>query len=290
MMLELNDLLKKADIDPNQTLVMRHRPTESGLRRVLPWYAAERPETFNAYQSAQGSKNAETALTRASFLASFIGIEPGKAHFVGLYQQCGYRSVTTEEYSAIPENAELHKQGMSSASLRSSAFWFNLDRSETLLDLQGRLVITWTGLERSWYRWAHRNDFPIASILETSSFSEDMPEWRELILSWRELSSLPAPWRSALAEWRGIYLITDNSDGKAYVGSAYGKENLLGRWTGYAKTGHGGNRQLRERDPNGFVFSILQRVSPDMEAEDVVKLEDSWKKRLQTRSLGLNSN
>lgn len=256
----------------------------------MPWYAAERPEMFNAYQSAQGSKNAETALSRASYLASFIGIEPGTAHFVGLYQNRGFRSISSEEYFAIPKNAELHRQGMSSASLRSSALWFDLEQTATLFDLQGRLVINWTGLERSWYRWANRNDFPIAAILETSCFAHDMPEWRQLVLSWQEVRSLPNTWRRALAEWRGIYLIIDGSDGKAYVGSAYGKENLLGRWRGYAKTGHGGNQLLRERDPNGFVFSILQRVSPDMEPEDVVKIEDSWKKRLQTRILGLNSN
>jgi len=269
---------------------MRHRPTELGLRRVLPWYAAERPELFNAYQSSQGFENAEIALSRARYLASFIGVEPGKAHFAGLYRQNGFQSLTSDMYFSIPENIELHKQGMSKASERSSALWFDLDRADTYLDLQGRLIITWTGLERSWFRWANRNSFPVSAILEASCFARDMPEWRELVLLWKEIGNLPRAWRTALTEWRGIYLITDQSDGKSYVGSAYGKENLLGRWIGYAKSGHGGNRQLRERNPDDFVFSILQRVSPDMEIDDIVKLENSWKKRLQTQKLGLNSN
>jgi hypothetical protein len=35
----------------------------------------------------------------------------------------------------------------------------------------------------------------------------------------------------------------------------------------------------------------LQRVSPDMPADDVIRLEASWKLRLHTRSpFGLNSN
>lgn len=290
VVIEFNDLLRKAEIDSKEVLIMRHRPTELGLRRVLPWYATERQELFNAYQRAQASANAETALSRANYLASFIGIEPGKAHFVGLYKQNGFRQITQDEYFAIPECRELHRQGMSAASARALALWFDLQLTDIFSDLRGRLVINWTGLERSWYRWANRNAFPINSILETSSFTEEMPEWRQLVLSWPELSSLPAAWRTALAQWRGIYLITDKSDGRSYVGSAYGNDNLLRRWVNYAKSGHGGNKQLKERKPENFVFAILQRVSPDMEINDVIQLEDSWKNRLLTRTLGLNSN
>ena len=101
---------------------------------------------------------------------------------------------------------------------------------------------------------------------------------------------MPESWKHSLSQWRGVYLITDKSDGKSYVGSAYGKDNILGRWIGYVRTGHGGNAQLKNREPANFVFSILQRVSPDMEPQDVIELEDSWKERLQTRTLGLNSN
>ena len=89
---------------------------------------------------------------------------------------------------------------------------------------------------------------------------------------------------------RGVYLIFDESDQKAYVGAAYGKENILGRWLNYAKAGHGGNKKLRHRDPSSFRFSILQRVSPDMDAEDVIRFEGTWKDRLHTRDFGLNEN
>jgi hypothetical protein len=118
-----------------------------------------------------------------------------------------------------------------------------------------------------------------------------MPEWEEIDLSWEELSILPTRWRGKLAEWRAIYYIFDTSDAKGYVGAAYGDENLLGRWVNYAATGHGGNRLLRQRDPKHLRFTILQRVSPDMEATDVIRLEASWKERLHTRSpWGLNDN
>lgn len=112
-----------------------------------------------------------------------------------------------------------------------------------------------------------------------------------LALGWQELQTLPISWRNALSHWRGIYYIHDSASGKGYVGSAYGADNLLGRWMGYAASGHGGNRLLRGLDPAGFAFSILQRTSPDMEADAVVALESSWKERLHTRQpFGLNDN
>ena len=76
-----------------------------------------------------------------------------------------------------------------------------------------------------------------------------------------------------------------------YAGSAAGSDNLLGRWLDYAATGNGGNRLLRGRDPEGFVFGILQRVSPDLPSEEIVAIENTWKERLQTRApFGLNDN
>jgi hypothetical protein len=58
-----------------------------------------------------------------------------------------------------------------------------------------------------------------------------------------------------------------------------------------AATGHGGNSLLRQGDPRHFRFTIFQRVSPDMVASDVIRLEGSWKQRLHTRKPhGLNEN
>ena len=49
-------------------------------------------------------------------------------------------------------------------------------------------------------------------------------------------------WLDALRNQKAVYLITDTSNGKMYVGSAtaqYGM--LLQRWTNYIDNGHGGN-------------------------------------------------
>jgi hypothetical protein len=116
-------------------------------------------------------------------------------------------------------------------------------------------------------------------------------ELDELDLTWNQLSILPKRWQAKLAEWRGIYYVFDTSDGKGYVGSAYGPNNLLGRWHKYAASGRGGNRLLRERDPQPFHFTILELVSPTVDADEVIHRENTWKERLHTRKPnGLNDN
>jgi hypothetical protein len=117
-----------------------------------------------------------------------------------------------------------------------------------------------------------------------------MPDWHEIILSWAELQSLPSSWSAALAQWRGVYLIYDTSRRAGYVGSAYGTDNIEGRWRNYARSGHGGNVELRKSRPEDLRFSILQRTSPDLDPDAVIALESSWKNRLHTREFGLNRN
>jgi hypothetical protein len=51
--MNLNALLADAHIDLRTVLVMRHRPFEPELRKVLPWLAAEKQDVFNAYQQTQ---------------------------------------------------------------------------------------------------------------------------------------------------------------------------------------------------------------------------------------------
>ena len=174
---------------------------------------------------------------------------------------------------------------------RSSILWFDLVLTDFYNSWKGKLIVRWPPPERSWWRRAHRNEFPVLAVLEDSAPDAAMPDWDKISLTWEQLAVLPTRWRSALAEWRGIYYIFDVSDGKGYVGSACGRSNLLGRWQNYATSGHGGNRLLRQRDPRNFRLSILQRVSPDMDENDVIRLEATWKERLHTRApYGLNDN
>lgn len=292
--MNFNDLLLDKDIDPQHVLMLRHRPPEVEFNKVLPWLAAERPNVFNAYQQTQ-TERVEQAMKHAKYVAAFIGHEPGKALFVGLYSVERWKPITLKEYNQIPANVELQSfghEGFTDESSRSSILWFDLVLTDFYAHWKGKLIVRWPPLDLNWYRWADRpnNKMPVLAILEESWLDAAMPKWDALDLAWNELHVLPAQWKSKLSEWRGIYYIFDTSDGKGYVGSAYGEYNLLGRWLDYAAKGHGGNRLLQQRTPQNFQFTILQRVSPDMKAHDVIRLESSWKQRLHTREYGLNDN
>lgn len=286
-------LLANQGFQPESVLVMRHRPRESELRRILPWLATDQPSLYNAYQQHQGA-SAESSLRRAKHLASFIGDKPGKAVFVGLYANGGNRPITAEEFSRIPANKTLRELGMKGYSTddgRPSSLWFDLTLTHHLAQWQGRLIIDWPGPERSWCRWADRNIFAVHAITEESGLVPAMPDWRQIAVKWSELKLLPPGWKLALSQWRGVYYIFDQGTRKGYVGSASGQDNLLGRWLNYASKGDGGNKLLRSLNPNLFVFSILERSSPDMDPTEVVNLECTWKDRLHSRApYGLNLN
>jgi hypothetical protein len=291
----LNDLLLKEGIDPHTVLVFRHRPSEPKLNKVLPWLVVEKPDVFNAYQQTHNAK-VEKAMLGAKYVASFIRHDAGKALFVGLYKiGPNPRPFRIKEYWAFPQYKYMHDEydmkGLAIGPGRSSALWFDLVRQKFHEDWIGKLIVRWPPPERSWWRRAHKNDMTVEAILHESILESGMPEWSDLSLSWAELAVLPRTWRTALSHWRGIYYIFDTHAGKGYVGSAYGADNILGRWLKYAASGHGGNALLRRCDPSNFKFSILQRVSPDMSPEEVIRLESTWKVRLSTRKPhGLNVN
>lgn len=294
-MITLKDILRAEGIEAKNVLVLRHRPPEVQLRRTLPRLASERHDLFNAYQQTQ-SKRVQKQMQRASHVAAIIGLATGKAVFVGIYKVGKTNALTREQYWQVREHLELRdsfgmKGFVPENDSRNSILWFDLALTKSCESLKGKLIVSWPPPAIAWTRWANDSEMPVFAIREESAFDGVMPAWNEIELSWADLKLLPNSWHERLREWKGIYYIFDVSDGKGYVGSAYGTENLGQRWQTYASTGHGGNALLRERDHRNFQFSVLQRVSPDLDPDEVIRLENTWKKRLHTRHpLGLNDN
>lgn len=288
--LDFASLLPSIDIDPAETLVVRHVPVEKSLKRVLPWLVVERPDLWRAYQQIQW-ESLEKAMTRARFVASFIGQDAGTATFAGLYEIGTWSTLDAAGYGAFPGNEELVALGMGGRSPdMPDCLAFDLDPLGHFEEWTGRLTIQWPRPYQKWWRWGASGQFPVLTIEAESRFVRSMPNWQEIILTHAELQSLPSSWKSALSQWRGIYFVYDTNRQAGYVGSAYGSENILGRWQDYARSGHGGNKELKSSAAKDLRFSILQRTSPDLDAEAIVALEASWKQRLHTRDFGLNRN
>lgn len=289
-MLDFASLLPSVDIDPAETLVVRHVPVEKSLKRVLPWLVVERPDLWRAYQQIQW-ESLEKAMTRARFVASFIGQDAGTATFAGLYEIGAWSTLDAAGYRAFPGNEDLVALGMGGRSTdMPDCLAFDLDPLGHFDEWTGRLTIQWPRPYQKWWRWGASGKFQVLTIEAESRFVRGMPGWQDIVLTHAELQSLPSSWKSALSQWRGIYFIYDTSRQAGYVGSAYGAENILGRWREYARSGHGGNKELKSSAENDLRFSILQRTSPDLDAEAIVALEASWKQRLHTRDFGLNRN
>jgi hypothetical protein len=141
--------------------------------------------------------------------------------------------------------------------------YFDLRRTEFLEPLANRLVVDWD-VPRVWHRRAaNAATMPVLEIADRDK--EPFPGFDNVLLTFHELGEMVTDhryvdWQTALSQVQGVYLITDSSNGKQYVGKADGTERILGRWKNYASDGEGGRftrpearrrrrRRGRFRDP-----------------------------------------
>ena len=106
-------------------------------------------------------------------------------------------------------------------------------------------------------------------------------------------------WKAALENVKGVYLITDKSNGKKYVGSAYGDSGIWSRWACYMETGHGWNDELTklikqagiEYARRNFKISLLEYRSMKTDDQVIIDRESYWKEALLSRGeFGYNKN
>ncbi len=122
------------------------------------------------------------------------------------------------------------------------------------------------------------------------------PGYDKVNVSWKDLANCieSDSWKTALENQKGVYLITDISNGKKYVGSASGKNMILGRWRSYIQNGHGGNTELKTFNFNyikdNFRYSILDIFKYKTDDDTILKRESWWKEVLMTREFGYNKN
>jgi len=166
----------------------------------------------------------------------------------------------------------------------------------------GRLIIDYKNTSQNLIRNSETiiNDLAIHQILPDVFENDIFPGYDKVNISWEELSSVikKDTWRTALQNQKGIYLITDASNGKVYVGSAYGENMILGRWESYINSGDGGNKGLKEvvefkgldYIKKNFRYSILEIYKSTTPDEIILERESWWKKVLLSKKFGYNQN
>ena len=104
--------------------------------------------------------------------------------------------------------------------------------------------------------------------------------------------------QAAMAAVNAVYLIVDTKTGDRYVGSTYGYDGLLGRWSVYVATGgHGNNKGMISHlksvnhSCHDLQFSVLQVLSKALPDNQIIDAEALWKKKLLTyEPFGMNQN
>lgn len=170
----------------------------------------------------------------------------------------------------------------------------------------GRLVVEWKNLSQQFYYVKPEiiNNIELTEILPLSyrEYGEAFPGYEAVSKTYRELRKVIAKqdWRDALSNVYGVYVLTDESNGKLYVGSATGKQGIYGRWSTYLDDGYDkaeendkdypnkGLKELVEHNGTDYIkqnfhYSIMEYFPKnEFGKEKAIEREQYWKKVLQS--------
>lgn len=269
-MLTFESILSSAGIGVADAQVIRHAfvrvHEDSGLQGI---HADSTDEEILTYTSQQSAKSRVFPVNPPRLWIVFIREGGDRARL----------------WSVVENRGEKSNDG----TLRT----FELVMTDHLSDLKNRLVLGWKS-PRTWrLNGPTAARYPVLEIADAQPVP--FPGFDRLILDYAKLQAIMrehryGSWRTALSSVIGIYLITDTSDGRQYVGKADGAENINQRWVVYASNGHGGNVELRGLDPATFRYSLLRVFDPATPTRVIDESESHFKKALDTRSHGLNRN
>ena len=248
--------------------VLRHRDSKTDL------WELRRNGTFGDYQDGQSWD----VFGRAKHVISFIAERNRYAKFVGVWQV--------------------------DAKSRKATGGFNYTTLELpgYSELEARLIVEWGEGTRSWAQWLHGAGDKTVIDLLPPNYVMDFPGFYNFTLSYDQLTTMITnpdsnrEWQRMLSSVSGVYVILHQATGKQYIGSAYGAGGIWGRWASYAKSPSGGNlllRELLQEDPNShksFQFSVLRVLESGATKDEVLGQEALMKRKLGSRTFGLNSN
>ncbi len=278
--LYLSDILQRTGLDISKVKLIRHSLNDVQFRKcyengfVKEYTQVQKNDFANGYD----------------YWVVFIGAKGTTARLDSCYQVIGSMPISK---ASIPDNFPCPEM------FEEDTTYYSLEKVDLFNDLEGRLIIDWGNSARSWQQNAS-NEKTILAIQENPKYK--FTGFENVILTYKELKEiLDEPvvydnWHTALSSVNAIYLIVDTDNGKQYVGSAYGAGGLLSRWKCYIDTKHGNNKQLIELMYNfperffAFQFTILQIIPQNATIDEVIALENLYKKKLLSKVFGMNDN
>jgi len=245
-------------------------------------------ETYQAFQ-------APGVFDKVDCFICFVGVGGTRARLVGIYDVLGRK----------PGHEGILPAGCPFPEDWKESYYYELRREPGFEDLENRVVIEWGRATRAWHQWLKNKEVANKEVVEILSSGAILPPFDDYLgftLTHSELKDVcsqpdvNAEWRARLSAIAGVYLILATTTGQQYVGSATGVEGVWGRWTEYAKNGHGGNKLLKkliQNDaayPDAFKYSILQILPPTFARSVVLDSERLYKEKLGSLATGLNEN
>jgi len=169
----------------------------------------------------------------------------------------------------------------------------------------GRLLVHYPGpysRGRAFYLEKHYTKLIVSQIFNKPYSGENFCGYENIDHSFDILENIfktnKSDWKAALENVKGVYLIVDKSNGKMYVGSAYGESGIWSRWSCYIGTGHGWNDELTKLVvKEGFdyarqnlKFSLLEYRAMKTDDQVIIDREQYWKNVLLSGTYGYNKN
>lgn len=182
---------------------------------------------------------------------------------------------------------------------------YEIEEVSEYANLIGRLKIKMPtpSRGRSFLLEKHYQNMVIHEIIREPYSGAAFPGFENIIISFHELKSIveiqKPDWKAALSGIKGVYCIHDRSNGKKYIGSAYGESGIWSRWADYAFSGHGGNIHLRSlvneqglsHAMNNFQIALLEYRPASTEDRIILEREGHWKRLMLSRGdYGYNGN
>lgn len=277
--LNIVEILKLWGLDTSKKIKMiRHIPNIGNIDT----YQLYLDGYLHLYQNYQNEPR-----FNCDYVVSFIGYEGNKAKFCGVYKVEGSKSAKFVPFNPPTSYPDLH--------WNENDTYYELEKDNRFDELEWRLIIEW-GVRQICINLCEKE----INEIVPAGFVRKFPGYSNIFLTHEELVRIiknkeaNKDWYYALREVSAIYMILDSKTGQQYIGSAYGKDGLWGRWEYYSRVPHGGNKQLEnliKKDSayaKNFRFSILRVLSKSLSEKEVTQMEKFYMKMFGSKTFGLN--